>query len=319
MRHSNRGGGGGGGGGSGSGSLMRKKKTERKRDSTFLTSLASGESDDESQSPMRGRIRGGARGGARARGASDRGGSLNTSRGLGGHNRELFGVGQRTALKRTVRSAPAIKTMTSLRLSPEGKKKRVAWMQQPVLQKQKRGGKRGVNTQQGQSSSSTMQKSRNQLSKLTEQSRSRRRKREAREVEESSVEMSIESKGARRAERAEKEEVDGVDGVEEEDEDLGFTSSTFLTGSDLMINSPPKRGYRPLALSQRIRGGVGGNKGGHSSEEENDENLSLTFLTSGAINSPDSPRISKRVKGKRQQRRSQNSNIVKRSLGKAVW
>jgi hypothetical protein len=226
--------------------------------------------------------------------------------------------------------------MASLRLSPDGKKKRLGWMQQPVLQKKKRGKKRGggggggggavTTNHQGRNS---IQKSRSQLSKLTEQSRCRRMRREGNEVlevGEQSAEDSYENVRERRSvrlekeEKEEKEENEEKEEKEEKEDDFDSTSYTFLTGSDLMMSSPPKRIYRQLALSQRSREGGGVDKRGRiSGEEENDENLSLTFLTSGAINSPNSPRLSKRVKGNRQQRRSQNSNVVSRSLGRAVW
>ena len=112
----------------------------------------------------------------------------------------------------------------------------------------------------------------------------------------------------------------------EEDEDS--MSSTFLTG---MITSPPRKPkpmYSQLSrLSMPMSSGSEEEEGGEGQREEenpnekieNDENnMSSIFLTSGSQQfSPDSPRLSKRIRGKRRVTRSQKH--VKRNLGKALW
>ena len=290
--------------------LTNRTMKKGSRSSTFLTSLAS-EDGDLSQSPMRGRIRakrtgregirgirgnGGNKGnkGNRASGRDDES-ALNTSRGLGGHDRELHGV--RTRTKRSVRSAP-VATMSSLRLSPDSKRKRVAWMQKPVLNRRSNG--RNRNRTQTIHATVGTQRSRNQLSKMTSRSQRQRQERQ----------QQTRQQRQRQRQQSGRREDDIGDDV---DVDESTMSSTFLTGS-VMLNSPPKDTRKGNWFSDMD------NENDENNENKNDEqlNLSSTFLTSSHF-SPESPRLSKRVHGNRKIPRAQREHLVKRSLGKSLW
>jgi hypothetical protein len=233
--------------------------------------------------------------------------SLNTSRGLGGFDRELNGIKMSRNLnkRRSVKSAP-ITTMSSLRLSPYSKSKRVAWMQQPVLLG-KKGNRKGENVGITKSNCSRIQKSTNQLSKLTKQSQRQRMQREK------------ESKHRKYYRKQEAEEQSNV-------------SSTFLTG--LMIDSPPSKPKKMYSKLSKLSMPSSSSSSNSSDDEaynnfdeienieteiENSKGMSLTFLTSGAeFDSADSPRLSKRVRERRFIPRSQKTKVVKRSLGKSL-
>jgi hypothetical protein len=306
----------------------------------------------------RNNVRGSARTTTRNRNGSHRtrrNNGRHTSRGLGGFNQELNGIAidnRRINKKRAVRSAPTITTMTSLRLSPNSKSKRnMAWMQQPVLQRKKGRSAKG----QGKNSrSSSIEQSRHQLSKLTSTSQRQRKQRaDMHQHQQEKQHHSRPSRGAshrpsptqqhkqtrprpRGVERGPRSAVRDYTppSSSEGEDDEDSMSSTFLTG---MITSPPRKPkpmYSQLSrLSMPMSSGSEEEEGGERERDEekpnekieNDENnMSSIFLTSGSqqfsgTGSPDSPRLSKRIRGKRRITRSQKEHVVKRNLGKALW
>ena len=284
--------------------LRRGGRSSHRTSSTFVTSLASS-NEIENESPMRGRMRVG-RSNGKVRSKVPHG-SLNTSRGLGGHDTELHGVRARTK-KRTVKTAP-IATMSSLRLSPDSKRKKMAWMGKPVLNNRRsnhNNKNRKKNDRHSIQATVRTQKSRNQLSKMTSKSQRQRQQRHTRQNRQNRN-QSIDEDNDSEPEQQEREE----------EEEISM-SSTFLTGS-IAMNSPPIKKKRDSKKTWQAPNLPRRNVFDDENENEmNNSTASSTFLTSSNFEtSPNSPRVSKLVHSKRFI--TKGDRVVKRSLGKSLW